>query len=222
MSKGSKPEKTALEERLEAEAAAEQAVAMNADAAGEELPVEAEAEAIEAEMAAILSERDTLHDQLLRLRADFDNYRKRMLRETERIRKTAAESLIADLLPVVDNLDLALKHKDDTSSAVVEGVEMVFKNFMGVLMRHGLESIPTDGAPFDPAVHDAVMQQASDDVPAGNVLQEFQRGFRMGELVLRPARVVVSTGPSLQNGAATEQTQQTDEARRNAGSDGTA
>jgi molecular chaperone GrpE len=202
--------KTALEEKLEEEqgpryeAAQAAEAAPNADGDAIEVSVEdGEAEASREEPAAesdaalqaAEKERDELKDQLLRARAEFDNYRKRTARENERIRKTAAESLVRDLLPVIDHLELALNHADQASQAVVQGVEMVARQFSEVLSRHGVEPILAAGEPFDPNVHEAMMQRPDDEAEANTVLEEFQRGYRMGDLVLRPSKVVVCSGP---------------------------
>ena len=192
--------KTASDEPSAADQPSEDAQA--AETAGNSEPV---AEAVSGEVGsadvaddditALEAERDALQDQLLRARAEFDNYRKRTAREIERIRKTAAESLVRDLLPVVDHLELALQHADEASRAVTEGVEMVARQFTEVLSRHGVEPIPALGEPFDPNVHEAMMQRPDAEAAPNIVLEEFQRGYRMGEVVLRPSKVVVSSGP---------------------------
>jgi len=152
----------------------------------------------EAELAALREERDDFKDQALRARAEFDNYRKRMARESERIRKTAAEGLMRSLLPILDNLERALSHVEDKSDGLALGVEMVVKQFADVLGGQGLEPIPAKGEPFDPNVHEALTHQPSDEYPADTVMEEFQRGYRLGDFVLRPTQVVVSSGPAAQ------------------------
>ncbi|MFP4500859.1 MAG: nucleotide exchange factor GrpE [Candidatus Hydrogenedentota bacterium] len=147
------------------------------------------------DMAAITAERDEYREMAQRARAEFDNYRKRMAREMDRVRKSAAEELIRDLLPVVDNLDRALSHVENREDSFVQGVEMVVKQFVEVLTARGLEPIPAMGEPFDPNVHDALTQQPSEEYPAGTVMQEWERGYKLGNFVLRPAKVVVSSGP---------------------------
>ncbi len=194
-------EKTELEKKLEAAAkaaASRDAEANNADKTDGPSDASEAAEGLpdmvpDVDVAALLSERDELKDQLLRARAEFENYRKRMAREAETMRQRAAESLIRDLLPVMDNLELALQHAEKTDP-MAEGVEMVVRQFHEVLRRAGVEPIPSVGEPFDPNVHDAVMQMASAEVEANNVAQEFQKGYRLGDYVLRPAKVIVSTG----------------------------
>lgn len=153
---------------------------------------------VEAELAALREERDELKEQALRARAEFENYRKRMMRESERIRKTAAEGLMRALLPIVDNLERALSHVEDKSDGLAQGVEMIVKQFADVLSGQGLELIPAKGEPFDPNIHEALTHQPSDEFPADTVMEEFQRGYRVGDFILRPSQVVVSSGPAVQ------------------------
>jgi molecular chaperone GrpE len=202
-------EKSELEKRLEAEAAAEAARAQQDDRRPPADPTQqaqqapapgAEPADMEVvpdappELEALARERDSFREQLLRARAEFDNYRKRTARDIERIRKSAAETLIEDLLPVLDHLDLALKHAGAESGGLAEGVEMVRKQFVETLVRHGLEPIEADGQPFDPHVHEALMQREDASVPAQTVVEEFQKGYMLAGQVLRPSKVVVSTG----------------------------
>lgn len=190
-------EKTELEKRLEAEAAkeAEPATPLEADTVPQGSASEAApAPAPEVDVPALVAERDALRDQLLRARAEFDNYRKRVLRDGEQMRKMAAESLIRDLLPAVDDLERALDHANDESGGLAQGVEMVLKQMHDVLARHGLARIPTVGGPFDPNVHEAITCIESDEVPRDHVGIEFQKGYRLGAYVLRPAKVAVSVG----------------------------
>ncbi len=188
--KKSDEEKTELEKKLEAEVVAEEAE--SADAADETVESEPAQPAIDVEN--IVRERAALADQLLRMRAEFDNYRKRMARDADRVRQQAAESLIRDLLPVVDHLELAMKHRDGGPDALAEGVGMVLRQFHDVLSRYGVEPIAAAGEAFNPEVHEAVTQREHDEVPAHSVIEEYQKGYRLGQLVLRPAKVVVSTG----------------------------
>ena len=192
-------EKTELEKRLEAETAEEDAsqkmknVEESASEEDENLP---NLEVLpEVDVPALLSERDALKEQLLRARADFDNYRKRVLRDDARLRKRAAECIVRDLLPVLDNLDRALEHANDDSAGLAQGVEMVRSQFFEVLVRHGLDVIPSVGHGFDPNVHEAVTCVTSEEVPPNHVVQELQKGYRLGGYVLRPAKVVVNAVP---------------------------
>lgn len=140
-------------------------------------------------------ERDTLADSLLRLRAEFDNFRRRAARELVESRERAQGELLSDLLPVLDNLERALdaaEHHDE--SKVLGGVRMTRDMFVDLLSRAGVEEIETVGTQFDPQVHDAILMQPSDH-DEGAVAAVLERGYRQGQRVLRPARVVVSAGP---------------------------
>ena len=196
-------EKTELEKKLEKEMAFE-AGAETAGQLPEVQPVE------QPDIPALVAERDAARDQLLHTLADFDNYRKRLAREHERTRKLAAESIIRDLLPVLDNLERAVDHAGAEPGALVEGVKMVLGQFRGALERHGLRQIPALNEPFDPHVHEAVMQAESDEVPPDHVAQEFEKGYKLGDFVLRPAKVVVSKASSQPAPAADEEAEPVD------------
>lgn len=187
--------KTELEKRLEAKAAAEETESQAAQASPAE-PKRPDEPGVNIEL--LLAERDELKDQVLRCWAELENFRKRTAREVERIRRTATESLVRDLLPVLDHLELAVHHGDDSPASLAEGVEMVLKQFREVLTRHGLEEIPAEHLPFDPNVHEAVMEREHGDLPTHTVIEAFQKGYMLGGQVLRPTKVVVSapgTGP---------------------------
>lgn len=135
---------------------------------------------------------DHLRD-LQRLAAEFDNYRKRVVREQERLVVHAHERLVKELLPVLDDLGRALEAAEQHEEArLEEGVQLVHRALSDVLRREGLEEIPTDGK-FDPHVHEALLSQPS-EAEEGSVIQVLQKGYRIGGRVLRPARVVVSAG----------------------------
>ena len=143
---------------------------------------------------AIAAERDQLADALLRLRAEFDNYRRRSAKELTEARSCAQGDLLADLLPVLDNLERALdaaEHHEE--GKVLQGVRMTRDLFVGLLTRVGVEEVPGVGARFDPAVHDAILHQPSEQ-EEGVVTAVLERGYCQGEQVLRPARVAVSAG----------------------------
>ncbi len=135
-------------------------------------------------------------NDLRRLAADFDNYRKRVARESEMQASRATESLVGELLPVLDNLERALDASEHHEEAkVAEGVQHVKQQLAGLLARRGLEEIPCEpGDEFDPHVHEALSHQPSDQ-PEGAVAAVWQRGYRLGDRVVRAARVVVSSGP---------------------------
>jgi molecular chaperone GrpE len=137
-------------------------------------------------------EREKVLDDLRRVAADFDNYRKRVAREQTQMLSRAGERVVAKLLPVLDDLERALDAAEHHEEAkVLEGVRMTKDALAALLASEGVEEIPADG-PFDPHVHEALMTQPSEDVEPGHVVQVVTRGYRIGDAVLRPARVVVA------------------------------
>ena len=141
-----------------------------------------------AEFEAVMGERDQYLDSLRRLKAEFDNSRKRQERERARILESASDKLVQELLPVLDNLDRALQSEGD----IREGVQATRGQLADVLADEGLLPVASDGQPFDPNVHEAVMGQPSEDHEEGTVLQTFQRGYLLNGRAIRPAKVVVA------------------------------
>ena len=139
---------------------------------------------------------DVYKDRWVRLAAEFDNYKKRTLRERQALIQSANEGLIRDLLPVVDSVDRANTHADgDTDSeAFKEGVRMIMEEMPKILANRGLKEIEAAGQPFDPNLHEALMQVASNH-EAGTISEVLERGYCLGERVLRHAKVIVSQGP---------------------------
>jgi molecular chaperone GrpE len=143
------------------------------------------------ELAAVTRERDEYLDQLQRLKAEFDNYRKRAARDQESLVARATERLVKELLPVVDDLERALEAASQHEEAKLEeGVRLVHRSLRDALAREGLVEIDTDGK-FDPHVHEALLSQPS-DAEEGSVLEVVQKGYSLGDRVLRPARVVIA------------------------------
>jgi molecular chaperone GrpE len=157
---------------------------------------EAAAEELD-ELAEARRQSEEYLADLRRVAADFDNYRKRVARDAEMQSARAAESLVGELLPVLDNLERALDASEHHEEAkVAEGVHMVRQQLVGLLKRRGLVEIAADpGSPFDPHVHEALSQQPSEH-PEGTISAVWQRGYRLGDRVVRAARVVVSSGPA--------------------------
>ena len=144
-------------------------------------------------LAVLERERDEYLDALQRLKAEFDNFRKRSVRDQEAFTARANESLVKELLPVLDDLGRALSAAEQHQEAQLEeGVRLVEKSLFESLRKQGLEEIPTNGK-FDPHVHEALLTQPS-DAEEGSVVDVVQKGYRLGDRVLRPARVVVA-GP---------------------------
>jgi molecular chaperone GrpE len=140
-----------------------------------------------------------LEDQLKRVAADFDNFRKRAARERADIFALANERLVKELLPILDDLERALVAAHDHEEAkLIEGVQLVHRSLEQLLEREGLEEIETAGR-FDPHVHEALLSQPSDE-DEGAVIDVLQKGYRLGERVLRPARVVIAAPPTESHG----------------------
>lgn len=136
------------------------------------------------------------HDRLLRVSAEFDNYKKRSARETAEFRKYANQALLKDLLPVVDNLELAINSTDgqnEIDKSMVEGLEITRKEILKVLEKFNVKAVEAVGKPFDPEFHEAVMRQESDEFAENTVISEFQKGYLIHDRLLRPAMVVVAS-----------------------------
>ena len=144
------------------------------------------------------SPEEVLQDRLLRLQADFDNYRKRMDREKKDWIAFASEKLVLELLPVLDHFELGLADsaKNGAPAAFVEGFQLVCNQLRAALEKAGVQAIDAEGAAFDPHVHEAITHLPSDDVPADHVVAQTRRGYKLGDKLLRAAQVVVSSGPA--------------------------
>lgn len=141
-------------------------------------------------------ERDEHLDSLRRLAAEFDNYKKRMAREQQELQVRAAERLLRDLLPVFDDLERALQAFETAEKeAIADGVALVHRALWTLLEREGVAELDPQGEPFDPHRHEALLSQPA-DAPDGTVIEVIQKGFMLGDRVLRPARVVVAGGGS--------------------------
>ena len=147
---------------------------------------------LEEQVAALEAERDEHLNDLKRVAAEFENYRKRVLRDQESLVARAHERLVKELLPVLDDLERALAAAEEHEEAKLEeGVRLVHRELKAALDREGLAEIETEGV-FDPHVHEALLSQPSSDQAEGTVLEVVQKGYRLGDRVLRPARVVVA------------------------------
>jgi len=148
---------------------------------------------LEERIAALEAERDDHLNDLKRVAADFENYRKRVARDQESLVTRAHERLVKELLPVLDDLERALEAAAQHEEAKLEeGVRLVHRELVEALAREGLVEVETDGQ-FDPHVHEALVSQPSEEED-GSVIEVLQKGYRLGDRVLRPARVVVSQG----------------------------
>jgi molecular chaperone GrpE len=162
----------------------------------EKTPTKAElakhCEDLEERAAQLEKERDEYLADLQRVAADFENYRKRVAREQENLAARAHERLVKELLPVLDNLERALQARDTSTRSVEEGVRLVHRELEEALAKEGLTEIEANGT-FDPHVHEALLSQPS-DAEDGAIIEVLQKGYRLGDRVLRPARVVISQG----------------------------
>jgi molecular chaperone GrpE len=156
-----------------------------------EHPADATEHTIEERLAALEAERDEYLNDLKRVAAEFENYRKRVLRDQECLVPRAHERLVRELLPVLDDLERALAAAEEHEEAKLEeGVRLVHRELEAALDREGVAEIETDGQ-FDPHVHEALLSQPS-EAEEGSVLEVLQKGYKLGDHVLRPARVVVA------------------------------
>ncbi len=157
-----------------------------ADAADIEVVTEKEAGGEEQEDAG------PAREHLLRLAADFENFRKRSMREMQEARKFGSEKIFCGLLPVIDNLDRALAASEGDDSPIVQGLNMVIKQFASVLESFGVEGFDSLGQPFDPERHEAVGQAPGTDAPPGTIVEELLKGYHFHGRLLRPAQVLVA------------------------------
>jgi len=171
-----------------------QAAGTPAAAGGEPAPEPAAVSVEDYEL--LVRERDEYLDALQRLKAEFENYRKRVERDRQAMADGAVRDLVVHLLPVIDNLERAIEALGQQGHAVGSGVEMVRAQLVAALEARGLDEIPADGLPFDPTVHEAVSSHPTADHPEGTVVHVAAKGYRLADAVVRPARVVVASPPA--------------------------
>jgi molecular chaperone GrpE len=161
--------------------------------AGEPEPSDAEDS-----MAGLQADLDRFRELALRSQADFENYKKRTAREKEDAIKYANSSLLQQLVPIIDNFELGLAaaKEQGKESPIYSGMVLVQKQLSDLLAENGLQPIEAEGQPFDPNLHEAIAHEASDQVPEGMVLRQTRRGYRYKDRLLRPAKVIVSSGPA--------------------------
>ena len=173
--------------------------------AGEEAAAEPTVEErlaqLEADKAQLAKEKQENWDRFLRATADLENFRKRSRRDLDDARIEARSKVLREMLPVIDNLDRALVHAESTeggaqSGGIVEGVQLVMRQFAQALERCDVRPVEAVGKPFDPNMHEAISQMETAEHPPGSVVQSLQKGYTIGERLLRPALVVVAKAPS--------------------------
>jgi molecular chaperone GrpE len=171
--------------------------AVGTEAEANSNPLESEIVDLKQQLEAKELEAKHNYDRWLRQTAELDNFKKRTARERDEAIRLANEALIKDLLPVVDNLERAVAHSSGGGNGkpLVEGVEMVLRQFLDVLTKHGAVQMLAVGQPFDPAKHEAMTQVESDDHEPNSVVEEHQKGYLFRDRLLRPALVSVAKAP---------------------------
>ena len=160
-----------------------------------EVTAEDKIAALEEHLEAATRESEENMDKFMRASADLENYKKRTAREMDDLRKYANQSLVKDLLPVLDNLELAIKssrERENGDKKLLDGVELIRKEILKVFEKFNIEKIDALGKAFDPRFHEAVMREETDDYPENSVISEFQKGYLIHDRLLRPAMVVVA------------------------------
>jgi molecular chaperone GrpE len=153
---------------------------------------------LQSQIDSLTAERTALYDQLLRRQAEFENYRKRTERERVESYQRARADVLMEMLPVIDNFERALSSLERTGSAdegVKHGVELIHKQFKDTLTKLGLQPIEAVGQTFDPNLHEAVTIEPTDAHEENTVVEEFERGYKLGDKLLRPAKVKVASSP---------------------------
>jgi molecular chaperone GrpE len=193
----------AVEERTQGESDSPRHARGSAD----KLTIEAlssELRALKQEYESKLAELDDLRDRHVRLQAEFENFRKRSLRERQESLQYGSQNLVKDLLPTVDNLERAIEHSEASGGGnfqgLLQGVELVLRELLAALEKHGVQVIEAEDRPFDPSVHEAMAQVPDASVPPNSVVQVLQKGYQLRDRMLRPARVVVSRQPEAETG----------------------
>ena len=176
------PEVTALEKRLAEKAALET----------DDEPTEGPVNLVEAQ-----EHIDELNSRIMRLTADYDDYRKRAQREKEEARQFANQGLLEDLIPVLDNFEMAINAAKEVDPSIRDGVQMIYDQLFNVLKESGMEPIDAIGKEFDPNLHEALSQEETAEVEEGTVVKQAQLGYKLNDRLVRPARVVVAKAPEV-------------------------
>jgi len=154
----------------------------------------------EEDLSAALEEAQTKavenHENMLRLAAEFENYKKRILREQENLLKYAEENILKELLPSIDNLERAMsqEHNMDDVSVLMQGIEMTLKGLLAALEKFGCKPIKSIGQPFDPNFHEAIAMESSSEIPEQSIINEFEKGYLYKDRLIRASKVIVSKG----------------------------
>ena len=179
-------------EEMTAETAEEQLVENAAEMTPSPETETVEAAPVEDKAAALEAELKEKSDRILRLQADFENFRRRTAKEKEELAAVITQNILGDLLPLLDNFERAMAVEQTDGEAFQKGVEMIFTQLREVLDKHGLQSIEAEGQTFDPNFHQAVMRVEDSDAPDGTITQVLQKGYQAKGRVIRPAMVQVA------------------------------
>ncbi|MBN2467287.1 MAG: nucleotide exchange factor GrpE [Deltaproteobacteria bacterium] len=168
-------------------------------------PADEEKEDAAALLAAKEEELRSTYDRLLRVQADYENYKKRMVREREDLLKFGNESLIKELLPIIDNLELSLDHapavdETGTMGSFIKGIEMIKNEFIKKLEKCGLRAVPAQGERFDPTKHEATTMVETSEYPDNTIVEELQKGYFIHDRLIRPSGVSVASSPRISEG----------------------
>ena len=179
-------EKVVNEEVIE-EVVGETSAEVEETATNEETSIEAKIQKLQAEV-------EEKENKYLRLHADFENYKRRALLDQQSMMMYRAQSIVTDILPVLDNFERALQVEstDEQTKSVLQGLEMVYRQLVEAVKKEGVEEIPALGQQFDPNVHQAVMQESDSSKESNEILQEFQKGYKLKDRVIRPSMVKVN------------------------------
>lgn len=173
----------------------EDAVQKRDDFSSEAEPVEEQMQSEET-VESLQQKYNDLEDRMLRMAADYDNYRKRMARQMDEMTRSANDRVFGELIEVIDNFERALQHakEDAEPSAILAGTEMIYNQLVGLLSKYDIKPIEAVGKPFDPQLHEAMMQVEGDEYPEGTVALEMGKGYQQGNRVIRHSKVGVSSG----------------------------
>ncbi len=168
----------------------------------------------EDELAQAKGEASANYERYLRAAAELENFRKRTVKMRADTRDETLRDVLAQIAPLLDNMRRALGQDVADGEAFKQGVELIFTQFQDILKGYGVEEIEAVGQPFDPNVHEAMLEVESQDQPAGIVIEEMEKGYKLRERVMRPARVVVSKGAAASDGATDERCRRSDRKQR--------
>lgn len=150
-------------------------------------------EAVQKEIESLQQEKEEMYQKMLRLQAEFDNFKKRSQKEKEADRKYKSQDIINDLLPAIDNFERALQVEEaEATSGLVEGITIVYRQLLDALKSNGVEAVESIGKEFDPTLHHAVMQIEDEELESNTVVEEMQKGYMLKDRVIRPAMVKVN------------------------------